>query len=110
MDNRDQTLRIAAKEAIQYGCTWSISKFFAARPCNIVSGFRVLLDPSRLNPPSIGPDPERVQQLSQIEPPTTAKGVRSFLGFIVYLGKFCPDYTMTTNKLRSLTNRGTKFC
>ena len=43
-------LRIAAKEAIQYGCMWSISKFYAARPCNIVSGFRVVLDPSGLNP------------------------------------------------------------
>merc|ERR1711867_424961 len=43
MDNLDQKLRVAAREAIQYGCTWSISKFFAARPCNIVSGFRVSL-------------------------------------------------------------------
>ena len=110
MGDLDQKLRIAAKEAIQHGCTWSISKFFTARPCNIVSGFRVILKPSGLNPPSIRPDPERVQQLSQIQPPTTIKGVRSFLGFLAYLGKFCPDYAMTTNKLRSLTNRGTKFC
>ena len=75
-----------------------------------MSGFRVVLDPSGLNPPSIGPDPERVRQLSNIQPPTTAKGVRSFLGFVAYLGKFCPDYAMTTNKLRSLTFKGTKFC
>ena len=109
IDDLDKKLRIAAKEAIQYGCTWSISKFFAARPCNIVSGFRVVLDPSGLNPPSIGPDPERVEKLSTIQPPTTVKGVRSFLGFIAYLSKFCPDYAMTTNKLRSLTNKGVKF-
>ena len=100
MDDQDQKLIVSA---IQYGCTWSISKFFAARPCNIVFGFRVILDPSGLNPPSIGPDPERIQQ--QIQPPTTAKGVRSFLGFVEYLGKFCPDYAMTTNKLRGLTNK-----
>ena len=37
------------------------------------------------------------------------KGVRSFLRFIAYLDKFCPDYAMTTNKLRSLTNKGIKF-
>ena len=109
MEDLDRKLRITTKKAIQYGCMWSISKFYAARPCNIVSGFRVVLDPSGLNPPSIGPDPERVHQLSQIQPPTTAKGVRSFLGFIAYLGKFCPDYAMTTNKLRGLTNKGTKF-
>ena len=35
IDDLDQKLRVAAKEAIQYGCTWSISKFFAARPYNI---------------------------------------------------------------------------
>ena len=76
MDDLDKKLRTAAREAIQYGCTWSISKFYAARPCNIVSGFRVVLDPSGLNPPSIGPDPERVEMLSAILPPSTVKGVR----------------------------------
>ena len=110
MDDLDQKLKFAAKKAIEFGCTWSISKFFTARPCNIVSGFRVVLDPSGLNPPMIGPDPDRVEKLSQIQPSTTVKGVRSFLGFVAYLGKFCPDYAMTTNKLRSLTNKGTKFC
>ena len=110
MNGFDKKLRVAAKEAMEYGCTWSISKFFAGRSCNIVSGFRVVLDPSGVNPPQIGPDPERVKQFSQIKPPTTVKDVRSFLGFIAYLGKFCPDYTMTTNKLRSLTSKGTKFC
>merc|ERR1711873_393674 len=109
IEDLDWKLRIAAKEAIQYGCTWSISKFYAARPCNIVSGFRVVLDPSGLNPPSIGPDPERVAKLSAIQPPTTVKGVRSLLGFVTYLSKFCPDYAMTTSKLRSLTNKGVKF-
>ena len=52
MDDLDRKLRVAAKEVIQYGCTWSISKFFAAQPCNIVSGFRVVLNPSGLNPPA----------------------------------------------------------
>ena len=54
MKDLDKKLRIAAKEAIEFGCTWSISKFFAGRPCNIVSGFRVILDPSGTEPPQIG--------------------------------------------------------
>ena len=86
-----------------------ISKFFTGRPCNILSGFRVVLDPSGTEPSQIGPDPDRVKQLSEIEPPTTVKGVRSVLGFVAYLGKFCPDYAMTTHKLRSLTNKNMKF-
>lgn len=109
MKDLDKKLRIAAKESVEFGCTWSISKFFAGRPCNIVSGFRVILDPSGAEPPQIGPDPDRIKHLSEIEPPTTVKGVRSFLGFVAYLGKFYPNYAMTTNKLRSLTNKDVKF-
>ena len=109
MKDLDKKLRVAAREAMEFGCTWSISKFFAGRPCNIVSGFRVVLDPSGTEPLQIGPDPDRVKQLSEIEPPTTVKCVRLFLGFVAYLGKFCPDYVMTTHKLRSLTNNNVKF-
>ena len=109
MNDLDKKLRVSEREAVEFGCTWSISKFFAGRVCNIVSGFRVLLDPSGTEPPQISPDPNRVKQLSEIEPPTTVKGVRSFLGFVAYLGKFCPDYGMTTHKLRSLTNKNVKF-
>ena len=57
MEDLDRKLRIAAREVMEFGCTWSISKFFAARQSIIVSGFRVVLDPSGLNPLSIGPDP-----------------------------------------------------
>ena len=84
-DDLDSKLKIAAKVAMKFGCTWSISKFFAGRPCNIVSGFKVVLNPSEICPPQIGPDPERVKQFSQIKPPTTVKDLRSFLGFIAYL-------------------------
>ena len=62
MDDLDKKLKVAAREAMEFGCTWSISKFFAARPCNIVSGLMVVLDPSGLNPSQIGPDPDRVKQ------------------------------------------------
>ena len=53
MKDLDKKLRVAAKEAIEFGCTWSISKFFTGRPCNIVSGFRVVLDPSGVEPPRL---------------------------------------------------------
>ena len=109
MKDLSKKLRVAAKEAIEFGCTWSISKFFAGWPCNIVSRFRVVLDPLGVEPLQIGPDPDRVKHFSEIEPPTTVKGVRSFMGFVAYLGKLCSDYAMTTNKLRSLTNKGVKF-
>ena len=39
MADLDAKLKVAAKEAMEFGCTWSISKFFAGRPVNIVNGF-----------------------------------------------------------------------
>ena len=39
-------LKVAAKDVMDHGFTRSISKFFAGRPVNIVSGFKVVLDPS----------------------------------------------------------------
>ena len=39
MKDLDAKLKVAAKEAMEFGCTWSIYKFFAGRPCNIVLGF-----------------------------------------------------------------------
>ena len=78
-------LRVAAKEAMNQGCTLSISKFFNGRPVNIVSGFQEVLDPSGMNLPQIGPYPARVKQFSEIQPPITIKGLRSFVGFVTYL-------------------------
>ena len=63
-------LKITAREAIKRGVTWSISKFFAGRDVNIVSGHLVTLDPSGGKPPVIGPDPSRVEKLANMPPPT----------------------------------------
>ena len=76
MDDLDAKLKIATKEAMEFGCTWSISKFL------LVRGFQVVLDSYGWNPPQIGPDPSRVKQFSEIQPPTTTKTVRTFLGFV----------------------------
>ena len=42
----EASLEVAAGEAEKYGCTWSISNFFAGRDTNIISGHQVILDPS----------------------------------------------------------------
>ena len=47
----ESRLKIAAQESIKRGVTWSISKFFAGRDVNIVSGHQVTLDPSGGTPP-----------------------------------------------------------
>ena len=58
----------------------------------------------------IGPDPARFAKFAEIQPPTTIKGIRSLPGMIAKLGKFCPDYAMSAQKLRGLLCKNVKFC
>ena len=44
-----------------------------------------------------------------MQPPTNIKQVRSFLGLVNQLGKFSPDYSMITTKIRTLLKSGVKF-
>ena len=104
-----ERLEITARESIKRGVTWSISKFFTGREVNIVSGHQVTLDPSGGKPPQIGLDPARVEKLADMQPPTNQKQVRSFLGLVNQLGKFSPDYSMITTKIRTLLKTGVKF-
>ena len=67
--NFGERLEIAVKEAKKHGCTWSISKFYTGRVSNIVPGHLVILDPSGKIPPKIGPDPARIEKLTNIQPP-----------------------------------------
>ena len=70
-----ERLVITAKESIKRGVTWSISKFFAGREVNIVSGHQVTLDPSGGKPSLIGPDPSHVEKLANMQPPSNIKQV-----------------------------------
>ena len=100
-------LEFTVGESDIYGCTRSI---YAGRDKNIISGHQVILDPSGKKPPQIGPDPSRIEKLTQMQPPTTIKEVRSFLGLVNQLSKYGNDYLMITTKIRSLLYKGVKFC
>ena len=76
---------------------------------NIISGHLVILDPSGEKPPQIGPDPARIENLTNMQPPKNLKEVRSFLGLVNQFSKFSPDYAMITTKIRTLTWKGAKF-
>ena len=44
-----------------------------------------------------------------MQPPSNIKQVRSFLGLVNQLGKFSPDYSMITTKIRTLLKAEVKF-
>ena len=63
-----------------------------------------------MNHPQIGPDPRRIKKRTEMQPPATKKGVRSFLGLVNQLCKLCIYNAMATSRIRSLLHNKAKFC
>ena len=58
----------------------------------------------------VSPDPQKVDAIHNAPPPSSAKGVRSFLGMATYCAKFIPNFSDLTEPLRDLTKKNTPFC
>ena len=48
------------------------------------------------------PDPEKITAVKEMKPPENAKELKTFLGFIQYLGKFMPNMATENSPLREL--------
>ena len=57
----------------------------------------------------ISPDPKKVEAIYNASPPTTASGVRSFLGMATYCAKFIPKFSDVSEPLRELTKKNQTF-
>ena len=55
------------------------------------------------------PDPEKVKVINSAPAPTTASGVRSFLGMAIYCAKFIPKFSDVSAPLRELTKKDKPF-
>ena len=53
----------------------------------------------------ISPDPKKVQAIHSASQPTSASGVRSFLGMATYCAKFIPKFSDVSQPLRQLTKQ-----
>ena len=51
------------------------------------------------------PDPEKVRAVEAMQPPRNVKELRTFLGFIQYLGKFLPNLAAESAPLRQLLEK-----
>ena len=53
----------------------------------------------------ITPDPKKVEEIVNLQTPTSASEVRSLLGMTNYCARFIPDYATKTEPLRKLTHK-----
>ena len=52
------------------------------------------------------PSPSRVEALENMDTPQNREELQTFLGIMVYLGKFVPNLSKITAPLRELTEKG----
>ena len=57
----------------------------------------------------VSTDPDKVKAVMDWEKPQNQTEVRTFLGFVGYYRKFCPDYATVAKPLNRLTSKGTVF-
>ena len=62
-----------------------------------------------VSPQGLKPNPEKVRAIQTLDPPTTIKGVRSFLGLSGYYRNFIPKYSSVAKSLFKLTRKNKKF-
>ena len=65
-EDLSRNLHTTLKEAREKCCTFSISKFQAGTRV-VTSGFQIITDPTGKAKPKLGPDPVRVEKLTQME-------------------------------------------
>ena len=57
----------------------------------------------------IKPLRSRLEAIQKLQPPTTAKGCRSFAGMVNFLSMFCPELQKILKPIYDLTRKGRKF-
>ena len=51
----------------------------------------------------------RLEVIQRLQPPTTAKGCRSFVGMVNFLSMFCPELQKLLKPIYDLTRKGRSF-
>ena len=62
-----------------------------------------------LSTKGISPEPEKVDSIINMKPPSNTSELRSFLGLVTYCSKFIPDFATITEPLRRLTRQNVDF-
>ena len=62
-----------------------------------------------VSPQGIAPDPDQTKLIEQLSPPTTVKGVRSFIGMASYYSRSIKDFAKIAKPLTQLTKKNQKL-
>jgi len=57
----------------------------------------------------IGIDPENVAAIAELEPPSTVKELRQYLGVATWYPRFVPDFSRIVTPLNDLMRKGSKW-
>ena len=57
----------------------------------------------------IKPSRNRLEPIQKLQPPTTVKGCRSFVGMVNFLSMFCPELQKLLKPIYDLTRKGRQF-
>jgi hypothetical protein len=63
-----------------------------------------------LSSDGIRPSPDKVKAIQNVKTPSNKSEVRSFLGLVTYLAKYCKNLSECTKALRELVKEGVDFC
>ena len=62
-----------------------------------------------VNQSGIQADPDKVQVIKEMSPPSDVRGVRGFIGCVSYYRRFCPNFSQIAMPLIELTRKHSKF-
>ncbi|XP_044316728.1 uncharacterized protein LOC123037931 [Drosophila rhopaloa] len=63
----------------------------------------------RVTSEGIGTDPEKVAAIAELEPPSTVRELRQYLGVASWYRRFVPDFARIVRPLNDLLRKGTKW-
>ena len=101
-EEHDQALESTFKRLKESGLTLNQKKCVYNQPRLEFFGYVFSAD-------GISPDPNKVQEIVNLETPTNVSKVRSFLGMANYCARFIPTYSTTSQPLRELTQQSTPW-
>ncbi len=98
----DKNVTTLMEVAAQYGLTFNSEK--CAVKTKHIKFFGMIYDKNGAHP-----DPQKVEDIKKLDPPTNKAELQQFLGMVTYLSPFLPHLSQQTSNLRALLKKDVEF-